>query len=45
MEYQIRIVNHHVEVYDWRGVFQFSADTWEEAARDLEEFWEPEKAG
>ncbi len=45
MEYQFRRVNHQVVASDWKGVFQFSAITWEKAARELEEFWESEKAG
>lgn len=38
-DYQIRWVQGHVEVYDWLGRFQFSADTEQEALRDLEDGW------
>ena len=40
MEYKIVNVNGHVEVYNWRGDFQFSADTEQEARNDLREFLE-----
>lgn len=36
MRYEIRYVRGHIEVYDEWGVFQFSADTEEEAWEDLE---------
>ena len=36
-EYSIKYVNGHVEVYDLSGRFWFSADTREEALRDLDE--------
>lgn len=38
-DYQIRWVQGHVEVYDRLGRFQFSADTEQEALRDLEDGW------
>ncbi|WP_308754757.1 hypothetical protein [uncultured Anaerotruncus sp.] len=38
-DYQIRWVQGHVEVYDRLGEFQFSADTEQEALRDLEDGW------
>lgn len=37
MTYHIRYVQGHVEVYDNRGDFVFSADTREEALTELEE--------
>ena len=37
MSYVIKNVNNHVEVYDWQGNFIFSADTIQEAQRDLQE--------
>lgn len=49
MDYIIKNVNTHVEVYDRRGAFQFSADTEEEALRDLEDMtgflWQTGLAG
>ena len=35
MDYQIRYVNGHVEVYDAKGSFLFSADTVTEAFYEL----------
>jgi ribosomal protein S28E/S33 len=35
--YEFRNVRGHVEVYDMRGVFLFSADTEREAREELEE--------
>ncbi len=37
MDYKVLNVNGHVEVYDWMGRFQFSADTEQEAWNDLNE--------
>lgn len=37
MEYQIRGVHNHVEVYDSQGKFHFSADTYQEAWEELRE--------
>ena len=39
MDCEIRYVNGHVEVYDMGGRFQFSADTEQEALRDLRDGW------
>ena len=36
-EYEIRSVGGHVEVYDHRGEFVFSADTRQEAMEELDE--------
>lgn len=36
--YSIRYVQGHVQVYDYRGVFLFSADTEREAREELEEY-------
>ncbi len=35
MEYEIRFVRGHVEVYDYSGRFLFSADTEREAREEL----------
>ncbi len=35
MEYTMKWVNGHVEVFDAKGRFVFSADTEQEARRDL----------
>lgn len=35
MEYVIKMVNGHVEVYDCAGNFQFSADTYQEAEHEI----------
>ena len=35
MRYQIRYVQDHVEVFDAKGEFLFSADTYQEAQEDL----------
>lgn len=40
MKYSIKTVGEHIEVYDWFGRFQFSADTEEEAWADLQELLE-----
>lgn len=37
MDYVMKTVNGHVEVYDRAGNFQFSADTFQEAENELEE--------
>ncbi len=37
MEYRMRWVREHVEVYDRAGRFLFSADSESEARRELEE--------
>ena len=37
MGYTFKNVNGHIEVYDSCGVFQFSADTEQEAVADLRE--------
>ena len=34
--YSIRYVHGHVQVYDYKGVFLFSADTEKEAREELE---------
>jgi hypothetical protein len=36
--YSIRYVCGHVQVYDFQGVFLFSADTEREAREELEEY-------
>lgn len=36
MKYQIKFVQEHVEVYDEKGRFLFSADTQHEAMQELE---------
>ena len=36
--YQIRNIGGHVQVYDYRGIFLFSADTEREAREELEEY-------
>lgn len=36
--YSIRYVQGHVQVYDFRGVFLFSADTEREAREELEAY-------
>lgn len=36
MNYIIKQVQGHVEVYDNHGLFVFSADTWQEAYEELE---------
>ena len=36
MDYQFRYVNGHVEVYDQRGDFLFSADNQQEAFAELD---------
>ena len=38
--YQMRYVGGHVQVYDTRGRFLFSADTEREAREELEEYAE-----
>jgi len=37
MEYRIKYVGGHIEVYDADGKFLFSADTVQEAMQDLDE--------
>lgn len=36
--YSIRYVHGHIQVYDQRGIFLFSADTEREAREELEEY-------
>ena len=36
MDYAIEYVNGHIEVYDDKGIFLFSADTKQEALRELD---------
>lgn len=36
MSYAMEYVNGHIEVYDDKGMFLFSADTKQEALRELE---------
>ncbi|MEA4891843.1 MAG: hypothetical protein VB085_04695 [Peptococcaceae bacterium] len=36
MDYRLRYINGHVEVYDRLGRFLFSADTQQEALEELE---------
>ena len=36
--YSIRNVNGHIQVYDVRGVFLFSADTEREAREEIKEY-------
>lgn len=36
--YSIRYVHGHIQVYDHRGAFLFSADTEREAREELEEY-------
>ena len=38
--YKMRHVNGHVQVYDFRGNFLFSADTEREAREELEDYAE-----
>ena len=38
MMYQIRHVGGHIQVYDQRGLFLFSADTEREAREELENY-------
>ena len=38
--YSIRNVSGHVQVYDYKGKFLFSADTEQEARRELKEYAE-----
>ncbi len=38
--YSIRYVSGHVQVYDYKGKFLFSADTEQEARRELKEYAE-----
>lgn len=40
LDYRLVNVNGHIEVYDGQGVFQFSADTMQEAMADLREFFD-----
>lgn len=37
MEYRMKVVNGHIEVFDLLGKFLFSADTEQEALQDLQE--------
>ncbi len=39
--YSMRYIQGHVQVYDNRGNFLFSADTEREAREELEEYAEP----
>ena len=36
--YSLRNVQGHIHVYDYQGVFLFSADTEQEAREELEEY-------
>ena len=36
--YSIRYVHGHIQVYDHRGIFLFSADTEREVREELEEY-------
>lgn len=36
--YKLRNVNGHIQVYDHRGIFLFSADSEREAREELEEY-------
>lgn len=36
--YSIKNVYGHIQVYDYRGIFLFSADTEREAREELEEY-------
>ena len=38
--YTMRYVYGHVQVYDWKGNFLFSADNEQEARRELEDYAE-----
>ena len=38
--YTMRNVCGHIQVYDWRGNFQFSADNEQEARKELEDYAE-----
>ena len=38
--YSMRYVHGHVQVYDWRGNFLFSADNEREAREELREYEE-----
>ena len=38
--YQLRNVQGHIQVYDWKGTFLFSADSEREAREELEEYAE-----
>lgn len=35
MNYQFKYVNGHIEVFDDRGTFLFSADDWQEAQEEI----------
>ena len=39
--YTIRNVQGHIQVYDYKGVFLFSADNEREAREELENYAEP----
>lgn len=36
--FEIRNVRGHIQVYDWKGTFLFSADNEREAREELEEY-------
>ena len=38
--YQLRNVHGHIQVYDWKGNFLFSADSEREAREELEDYAE-----
>lgn len=38
--YTMKNVCGHIQVYDWRGTFLFSADSEQEARKELEEYAE-----
>lgn len=40
LDYRFENVNGHIEVYDMQGVFQFSADTMQEAVADLRDLFD-----
>ena len=38
--YTMRYVSGHIHVYDWKGAFLFSADTEQEARKELKDYAE-----
>ena len=38
--YQLRNIHGHIQVYDWKGNFLFSADSEREASEELESYEE-----
>lgn len=38
--YQLRNIQGHIQVYDWKGTFLFSADSEREAREELKDYAE-----